>query len=222
MSFVNLKATPRVPAKGTTNALRRAGLLPVVVYGQGAGSRPLAVPAKDVERILKTPAGRNTLIRLEVEDAPAGEEPTTVIIKDLQYDPVRARYIHADLMRISLKANIKANIPLLFTGEDAASRDGGIVQHQMREVEVECLPTALPDSITVDLHGKGVGDTVTLGELAVPEGVRLLGDPAEVVASIIAPKAAAAEEEEEKEAAAEPEEKAGEPGAVRVEGAGEE
>jgi len=199
MNLISLQAKPRRPIKGVTNQLRRDGLLPVVLYGQGVESRPLAVPFKEVERILARGAGRNTLIKLEVEGDDAKGEPPTVIIKDLQTDPVLGRYIHADLLQISLKEKIKARIPFYLVGDEAVARDGGIVQHQMREVEVECLPTALPDHITVDLTGKGIGDSLCLGDLEVPEGVRLLGEPAEVVASIVAPKIVAADEPEETE-----------------------
>jgi large subunit ribosomal protein L25 len=200
MDLISLQATLREAAKGVTHELRRKGFLPVVLYGQGVKSRALAVPIKEIERILARGAGRNTLIKLEVE-GDAGGEPPTVIIKDLQRDPVRGRYVHADLLQISLKEKIKARIRIHLIGEEAVAKEGGIVQHQMREVEVECLPTALPDHITVDLAGKGIGDSVTLAQLAMPEGVRLLGEPNEVVASIVAPKMVAVEEPAEGEPA---------------------
>lgn len=187
MDLLSLEATPRVTRKGVTHSLRREGFLPVVLYGRGVQSRALAVRAKDFERVLHSGAGRNALIRLAIEGEPAGEPPT-VMVKDVQVDPVKGRYIHADLQQISLEERIRARVPVVLHGEDSISRDGGIVQHQMREVEVECLPTALPDHITFDLTGMGIGDTVTLRDLKVPEDVRLLGEPDEVVASIVAPK----------------------------------
>lgn len=198
MDFVTLKATPRIPHKGTTNRLRREGRLPVVLYGQDVESRALEVSLSEVERILRSGAGRNTLIRLEVEGE-TGDATPTVIIRDLQVDPRLARYTHADLLRVSLKEKIKASVRLSFTGDEDIIRNGGIVQHQMREVEVECLPTELPDHITVDLTGRGVGDTVTVADLASPAGVALVSEPDSVVASIVAPKATAEPEPDEGE-----------------------
>ncbi|HCJ11475.1 MAG TPA: 50S ribosomal protein L25 [Clostridiales bacterium] len=195
MELLSLKASPRVPQKGVTKRLRREGFLPVVLYGGGTESRPLKVETKAFERILAGAAGRNALIRLEIEGETADESPT-VIIRDLQSDPVRGRYIHADLQRISLKEKMRTHVRLVVVGEEAVARRGGIVQHQMREVEVECLPTDLPDHITVDIGDKEIGDTVTLGDLPEPEGVRFLGDPASVVVAVVPPKMVAGEEEE--------------------------
>jgi large subunit ribosomal protein L25 len=188
VDLINLQASPRAVSKGQTHALRRDGFLPVVLYGHGVASRPLMVRFKEFERVLRTGAGRNNLIRLSIEGEPTADEPPTVMIKEVQSDPVKGRYIHADLQQISLKEKIKAKVRLVLHGEDAISREGGIVQHQMREVEVECLPTALPDYVVFDLAGRGIGDSVTLADLKIPEDVRLLGEPGQVVISIVAPK----------------------------------
>ena len=202
MDLVNLQASPRVASKGQTHALRRQGFLPVVLYGHGVPSRPLKVRQKDFERLLETGAGRNSLIRLVIEGE-TSSEPPTVIIKDIQSDYIRGRYIHADFQQVSLKEKIRAKVRVVLHGEDAVAKEGGIVQHQMREVEVECLPTALPEHITFDLTGMGIGDTVTLGDLKVPSGVELLGEPEAVVASIVAPKQGAEEAPAAAEAQAE-------------------
>lgn len=188
MDLINLQATSRAVSKGETHSLRREGFLPVVLYGRGANSRPLKVRFKDFERILHVGAGRNNLIRLEIAGEADPTEAPTVMIKDIQSDPVKGRYIHADLQWISLKEKIRAKVRLVLHGEDAIAREGGIVQHQMREVDVECLPTALPDHVVFDLAGRGIGDSVTLRDLALPEDVRLLGGPDTVVVSIVAPK----------------------------------
>ncbi len=175
-------------AKSENHAIRREGYIPVVLYGRGVDSRALKVRLKDFDHILQTGAGRNNLIRLEIEGEKAAAEPPTVMIKDIQSDYVKGRHIHADLQQISLKEKIKAWVRIIVHGEDAISREGAIVQHQMRQVEVECLPTALPDHITVDLAGLGIGNAVTLGDLKVPADVALQGDRHSVVISIVAPK----------------------------------
>lgn len=198
MEFVTLKATPRTPNKGLTNRIRREGRLPVVLYGQGIESRALQVSLSNVERILRTGAGRNSLIRLEVEGESA-DAAATVIIRDLQSDARLGRYTHADLLRVSLKEKIKASVRLVFSGEDDIARLGGIVQHQMREVEVEALPTDLPDHITVDFAGRGIGDTVTVSDLTPPAEVVILSEPDSVVASIVALKAVGQDESAEGE-----------------------
>lgn len=187
MDLVNLQASSRAVSKGQTHSLRREGFLPVVLYGHDVQSRPLKVLLKDFERLLHTGAGRNNLIRLSIEGEDGGEPPT-VMVKDIQSDYIRGRYIHADLHQISLKEKIKAKVRLILHGEDAISREGGIVQHQMREVEVECLPTDLPDHVVFDLAGMGIGDSVALRDLKLPPEVALAGDPASIVISIVAPK----------------------------------
>jgi large subunit ribosomal protein L25 len=188
VDVITLQASVRTTSKRQTHALRREGFLPVILYGRGVASRSLQVRFKDFERVLHTGAGRNNLIRLDIEGEAGGGEAPTVMIKEVQSDPVKARYIHADFQQISLKEKIKAKVRLVFHGEDAISREGAVVQHQMREVEVECLPTDLPDYIVFDLSGRGIGDSVTLGELKVPEGVKLGGEAHDVVISIAAPK----------------------------------
>jgi len=187
VELVTLQASSRVPNKGLTHSMRREGFLPVVLYGQGVQTRPLKVRARDFEHILHIGAGRNNLIRLEIEGL-TGAEPPTVMIREIQSDPVKGRHIHADLQQISLKEKIEAKVRLVLHGEDAISKEGAIVQHQMREIEVECLPTALPEYVVFDLAGYGIGDTVTLKDLKLPSGVELLGEPNAIVISIVAPK----------------------------------
>jgi len=199
MEIITLKAADRVASKSSNNAIRREGYLPVILYGRGTESRPLKVPTRDFERILASKAGRNTLIRLAIQGEPEKNQPT-VLIREVQQDPVRARYLHADLLRISLEESITAQVPIYVTGEEAVAREGGIVQQQLREAEIECLPTALPDHIAADLSGKGIGDTITVGDLETPEGVKILSDPGTVVVSIVAPKIIVEEEKEAEEA----------------------
>ncbi len=198
MEQVTLRAEPRQAGKGPARRARNEGYLPAVVYGRSAEARPVRLSARDVERLLGQPGGRNAVIRLEV-DGDAGN-PRTVMIKEVQVDPVRRRPLHLDLYQISLKEKVTARVRLHFVGEEAVTKAGGIIQHQARDVEVQCLPTEIPDAIDVDVAGLSVGEHLTMGELKVPEGVTVLNDPDEVVVAVLAPRMI---EEEPAEAEAE-------------------
>lgn len=200
MEAINLPAETREAGKGPARQARRAGFIPAVLYSKGREPILLQVPAREFSRILATGAGRNSLIRLRV---PREKEEKMVMIKELQQDPVRGSLLHADLYQVSLKEKIRALVPLAVTGEEVLARGGGIVQHQLREVEVECLPTRLPDHLTVSVVGLRAGEHLSVGDLDAPEGVKILTPPEEVIVAVVA--ARGAEEEVKEPEAREPE-----------------
>lgn len=194
MEQVTMTAEPRPTGKGPARRARAAGYIPAVLYGRGREAQPLRLPERELVRLLSSPHGKNTLIRLEVPDQKG--EPPTVMIKDLQLDPVRRRLLHVDLLAVSLREKVHTRVPIRVEGEEVVAKAGGIVQHQLREVEVECLPTAIPDEITAPIAHLGVGDHLNVGDLRPPEGVTILDDPDEVVLAIVAPRAAEVEKPE--------------------------
>lgn len=181
--------------KGVARKLRAAGRIPAVVYGQGKENQSIAVDPRALDQLLhKSGAGLNTLITLQLD---AG--PRTVLLKDLQRDPVKGFYLHADFHEIDLKASVQVTVPIHFEGRARGEEFGAIVDHPYRELDVECLPRAIPDHLVVDVTSLDVGDSVHASEIRMPEGVTLLTDPEAVVASCIVPSVA--EEAEEAEAA---------------------
>jgi large subunit ribosomal protein L25 len=192
-----LSLTARSP-EGSRSArrLRREGLVPGVIYGGDSGPEHFAVDA----RILRNTLAHSGAI-LEVSvDGGAG---SPVLVKDVQRHPVRGEAVHLDLLRVRMDQAIQATVTLELTGADAAPGvvEGGVLSHEARELTIEALPGDIPDSIVHDVSGLEMNSTVTLAEVSVPSGVKLLDDPEMVVASITPPTAEPVEEEIETETA---------------------
>ena len=140
-----------------------------------------------------------------VDLAIGGSAPVPALIKDWQLEPVRGDILHVDLQQVDLSVAIQAPVPLVVVGSPVGVRDGGVLDQPVREVTVEALPDALPDTIEFDACGLGVGDVATIGDLSAPEGVTIVDDPETVIASVMAPTVIAEEEPAEgEEEAAEP------------------
>jgi len=126
-----------------------------------------------------------------------------VMIKELQSDHIKDTHLHTDLIEIDMTAKIVVEIPVQITGESPGVEEGGVLDYLKREVQVECLPKDIPESITVDVSGLNIGDSLTLSEIQVGEGIEILGDLKEPVIAVAAPmkeeEVAVAEEEEEEE-----------------------
>ena len=179
---------------GKPKHLRRQGRIPAVVYGHRRESQAISVDALGFNQVAEH--GGNILINLVLPD---GQD--TVMVKDIQRDPLRGRIVHVDFLAVSLDEVLTASVPLTIIGDDAVTEAGGIVQHQMREVEVECLPTDVPSHIIVDVSQLRIGDHITAGDLAIPESVKLLTDSDEIIITVIAPRVAEAEQATEEESA---------------------
>jgi large subunit ribosomal protein L25 len=179
--------------------LRRAGLVPGVVYGIEADSVAFKVDARRVRAVL---AEGHALFDVEVEGDGDGRQP--VIVKDQQRDPVRGSLKHLDLLRVRLDEKIQATVPLEIEGvEDAPGvREGGVLEHVTRELLIEALPTDIPDRIVADVSGMGIAETMMLDAITAPAGVDFVGDNLEemVVATVTAPSEVVEEEEIEEEA----------------------
>lgn len=199
MERVSLSALERTATgKSGARRARREGFVPAVLYGRGRTPRALSVGRKDLLSALQT-AGRNALIDLRVaQDGEAQAE--TVMIEEIQRDHLRREILHVDLHLISLTEALEVNVPVVLTGtpEGVASGDG-ILAQQLREVEVRCLPTQIPDRITVDVSALRVGGSLHVSDLKVAEGIEILTPPEEVLAAVVA---LAAEEEAAPAAAA--------------------
>jgi large subunit ribosomal protein L25 len=150
-------------------------------------------------------AGENVLINLSLQGD--GGHTAVVILKELQRDPVKGRPLHVDFQEVSMEKKVRVEVPLVITGEATGVKNkGGILEHGLRQLSVECLPLSIPERIVVDVSTLDIGNSIHVSELHVEEGVRILDDGERVVASVVAP---AVEEAPaavpEAEAAAEPE-----------------
>jgi large subunit ribosomal protein L25 len=204
MATVDLQAEFRtVVGKEGAKKLRQVKRIPAVVYGGPRGPIPVVVNPLELLAVLE--AGENVLINLSMT---GGETPQTsvVILKDLQRHPVKGSPLHADFQEISMERKIRVEVPLLLSGEPTGVKDkGGILEHALRQLSVECLPLSIPDRIVLDVTALDIGDTLHVRDVTVAEGVRILDDGARVVASVLAPKAEEVAEVAEEEKPAEPE-----------------
>jgi large subunit ribosomal protein L25 len=197
--------------KGVARKLRAAGRIPAVVYGRGTESRAISVDPKALVQLLqKGGAGMNTLIELSVDGT-----AKTVLVKELQRDPVRGRPLHTDFYLIDLAQKVEVSVPIHLIGRPEGVELGGILDHPLREIELECLPGAIPESIDVDVSALDVGDSIHVRDLEFPEGVSVHTDVNLAVASVVAPVAVeepvVEEVEEGEEVVAEGEEAAAAP-----------
>ena len=175
--------------------LRRSGRVPGVLYGGGAEPVGFDADARELRMAL---AGSGAVLDLSVD----GEKPTPVVLKDAQRHPVRGETTHVDLLRVNLNEEIHAVVPLELAGVDDAPgvKASGVLEQITRELNVQALPTAIPEAIVHDVGEMEIGDTILLVALAPPEGVTLLDDLEETVIATLSPPRLQTEAAEEIEA----------------------
>ncbi|GHD25639.1 50S ribosomal protein L25/general stress protein Ctc [Parahalioglobus pacificus] len=202
--------------KGASRRLRRlADLVPAIIYGGKEDPKPLTLVRKDFEKALENEAFFSHVLSINV-----GGTTEKAILKDLQRHPAKDVVMHADFLRVDDKVAIKVHVPIHFINEDTCygvKMEGGIVQHQVTDIEVSCLPADIPEYIEVDMAEVKSGEIVHLTDITLPEGVTsvalALGDDHDLaVASVIPPKGGSdADDEADAPAAdADGEEEAGE------------
>lgn len=203
--------------KGVARKLRAAGRVPAVLYGHGAEPVSLSVDARDLYHVLHTGAGTNVLVDLMVDG-----KQHLALPREIQRDHVKGRYVHVDFLEIRRDEKVKVDVPVHVVGESPGVKAGGVIEHHLWEIHVECLPADVPDHIEADVSDLTVGDGLKVADVVAPEGVTILTSLDESVLAVVTPQvrvveevAVAAEEEAAPEVAAEeapPEAAAGEGG----------
>lgn len=179
--------------------------MPGILYGKAVKPTPVLVSHRELVKFLHAHAGEHGLLTLRLEaDLPAapgaaqaGGKPMEkpVLIKRLEHDPVNGDVVHIDFHAIALTEQIRIKIPVVLNGIPVGvKQDGGILEHFLREVEVECLPTRIPKQVEHDVGAMKIGDALHVRDLTAPEGSRFTSDPEGVVASVLMPKAEKVEE----------------------------
>jgi large subunit ribosomal protein L25 len=187
----SLKAATRArTGSGRLNQMRREGWIPSVIYGRGTDNINLKVDAKTFSELLAHSSSENILVNLEVE----GEGTRLAFLQSVQHDPLSGIALHADFLAIDDKTEITAHIPTHLNGESAGVKAGGLVEQYLHAVEITCLPNDLPETLEVDISGLNIGDSLHIGDVQYPEGVRPT-QAAEVVIAHISKAAAAVSEE---------------------------
>ncbi len=167
--------------KNDARRARRDGMVPITVYGGGVETVAAIAPLRDLAAILRTEAGRNTIFTIDVEGMGASE----VMFHDRQIDPVKGRLIHADLTRLVKGQKIEVTVPLHLVGEPIGVKERqGVLEQVIREIEIRCEPREIPDSFDLDVSNLDVHDLLHVSDIVVAEGVEILTDPDQVIATV--------------------------------------
>lgn len=172
--------------KGPARQLRRAGRVPAVLYGQGE-CLLLSVKPEELVKIIRSQAGSTALISITIDGA-AGKAKRTALLREYQVDPILGKVLHADFFEVSMDKPIRVKVPVHLTGgQPLGLKEGGVLHHVLRELHVECLPSALPDFIEVDASQLQINQGIHLKDVKQAEGVRFLDDPDHMIVSVAAP-----------------------------------
>jgi large subunit ribosomal protein L25 len=165
----SLKAAPRArTGSGRLNQMRREGWLPSVIYGRGVENRNLKVDAKVFNEVIAHSSSENIIVNLEIE----GEGTRMAFLQAVQHDSLSGAAVHADFLAIDNKTEITAHIPAHPHGESPGVKSGGVIEQYLHSIEITCLPDDLPETIDLDISALSVGDSLHLGEIKYPKGVR--------------------------------------------------
>lgn len=165
----SLNAAPRDDTgSGRLNQMRREGWLPSVIYGRGTASRNLKVNAKSFADLLARSSSDNIIINLEIE----GEGTRMAFLQAIQHNPLSGITMHVDFLAIDENTEITAHIPARLNGEAPGVKAGGVVEQYVHAIEIICLPDDLPDTLEIDISGLELGDSLHLGDIQYPKGVR--------------------------------------------------
>jgi large subunit ribosomal protein L25 len=179
--------------------LRKTGMIPAVVYKKSQDPVTIQVDSKDMFKILHTSAGENVIITLQIDsqDKQLNQEKT-VIIKETQYHPIKGNILHLDFHEISLTEKITVDIPIETKGEPIGVKaDGGTLDHPIKELSIECLPTDIPEKIYVQVEHLKIGDSIRVKDLNLSSALTVLDDPEQTVVSVVPPETEEAVSEEE-------------------------
>lgn len=169
--------------KGAARSARREGRVPAVIYGHGRASEPLTVAAADLEKLLHEGAGSSTVIELAI-----GDTTVQALIREIQRHPTKRWVTHVDFYEIHAGETLSLNVPLRLVGTPEGVRNaGGVLEQFLREVRIEVLPKDIPDHVDVDVTALGVGGSLHVSDLAIPNA-RVLTDPTATICTVVPPR----------------------------------
>ena len=177
--------------------MRNENQIPAVFYGPESKPTPITINYTDLEKIIKQAGSENMIIGLEINNKDNTLDKKQVMLKELQVDPIKDKYIHADFYEIRMDQELVLDIPVTLVNSPKGVNMGGILQHIKRELTVSCLPDKIVDQLELDVSDLDIGDTLHIKDILLPEGVRAIDDENLTVATVIAPIAPEEEELEE-------------------------
>ncbi|MGC9313233.1 MAG: 50S ribosomal protein L25 [Sediminispirochaetaceae bacterium] len=178
--------------KGASGRLRRSGKIPAVVYGSKTPIS-IAVSYSEFEKKFHN-VSENTIITLELEDG-----KHDVLLKDYQEDTIKGFVTHIDFYEIEKGRVLRTNVPVAIEGVPVGVKEGGLLEERLHEIEVECLPADIPETFHLNVEGLNIGDTLHVGDLEIPDNVKIISMPEQVVVTITTQKQEILPEEEEAE-----------------------
>lgn len=180
--------------KGAARTARRGGRVPGILYGHGEESVALSVDARELQKLVSTISVDNTIVDLDMDG-----ESYKVLIRELQKHPFRDEFLHIDFFHVAMDEKIQVEIPILLKGVSTGVKNkGGVLDHQLRELEVYCLPGNIPEKIEIDVSELDIGDSVHVRDITLPD-IEILTDLDRSVVAVLAPTVIEEEEEEEPE-----------------------
>jgi large subunit ribosomal protein L25 len=184
---ITIVAEPRSSrGKNEARRLRAAGQAPGVLYGAGGESVPLAISPKEVNKILHSNTGHNTIFNVSI----TGGETVPVMVVDWLHDPVKANLLHVDLKRIDLTLRLRVKVPVHTSGEPKGVKlQGGLHELITREVEIECLPDDIPEHFTLDATELSIGESLRASQIPMVGTMKLLSNPESVISHVVSMKA---------------------------------
>jgi large subunit ribosomal protein L25 len=180
-----LKATSRDGrGKGPARRLRAEGMVPGVLYGHGVEPVAISLSSQDLLHFFHATHGAAMVVDLEVDG-----KKHLAIPREIQRDHLRGRYVHIDFLEVRRDEKVKMSVEIHETGEAPGVKTGGVIEHHLREVEIECLPGDVPEQITADVGELELGDMLRLADITPPDGVTFLTDLTTPVISVVTPAA---------------------------------
>ena len=180
-----LKAERRdATGKGVARRLRAAGRVPAVLYGHGEEPVVLSVSALDLLHLFHASHGATMLVDLEIDG-----KAQLAIPREVQRDHIHSTFVHVDFLAVNRNETVRLTVEVHEVGEAPGVKLGGVIEHHLREVEVECLPNDVPEEIVADIGALEIGDMLRVADITPPKGVTILSDPESPIISIITPAA---------------------------------
>jgi large subunit ribosomal protein L25 len=203
MKMTVLKADLRIGlTKSTSKDLRKRGRVPAVIYSADAINQNIHIDQIEFNQVVRE-QGRNSLLQVQV----SGGEVIPVMIKEVQKHQLKEQLIHVDFKKVNINEPVTTTVPISLLGEAQGVRNGGVMQFQLRQLHIRCLPSEIPDSVPIYISDLQIGESACVGDLDIPDNVELQHESDEVIVSIAAPRMQPVEELEEEmnEDIAEPE-----------------
>ena len=185
--------------KEKARKIRKNNLIPAIFYGPDQNPLMLTVDNTELQNMMKNTAGDNVIVSLQIESE-KGRETRMVMLKELQTDPIKDTYLHADFYEVSMDKELTIDVPVHLINTPKGVTAGGILQHVRREIAISCLPAKLVEFIDIDVSELDIGESLHIADIPLPEGIKTVEEEGLTVAVVVPPTVSVEKEEEEPEA----------------------